>query len=185
MSENPTPDPRGQTRRLVIGIDPGITGAMALLHWTPTHGPLLLDVRDMPTASLKSGRTMKAHVIPAAVADIIKDWRAHADWLDTPLDAFLEEVHAMPGQGVTSMFRFGHVAGMLEGIVAALNVPLHKLGPKEWQTRVRVKKEPDAGRARAAQIFPAGAHYFKRKLDHNRADAALIGYAGVQILNAP
>lgn len=178
MSDTPAPSPR-----LVVGIDPGITGALALICTDP-RGPRLVDVKDVPTSSFTSGKGIKSHVMPAAVARILKDWKATADWMDVPIDVFIEDVHAMPGQGVTSMFRFGHVAGLLEGVAAALELPVHKVNPREWQARVRVRKDPDAGRARVCQIFPAAAAHFKRKLDHNRADAALIAYAGVQILSS-
>jgi len=136
----------------------------------------------MPTASQRVNQRNKQHVILPALADILKRWT------DLPFDVdavvFVEEVNAMPGQGVTSMFRFGHVAGAIEGVCAGLGLAVTKIPPKEWQAIARVRKDPDAGRLRASQLFPLSAGLFARKMDHNRADAVLIGYAGARIKSA-
>lgn len=166
--------------RFVIGIDPGITGALALVKVGENDDIALLSVKDMPTASQKVGSSTKSHIIPAALADILLDWTTHP--FECPTDVFIESVHAMPGQGVTSMFRFGHSLGLIEGVVGALGLQVHKVQPKEWQALVRVQKDPDAGRLRASQIFPAETRQFARKMDHNRADAALIAYAGARMV---
>jgi crossover junction endodeoxyribonuclease RuvC len=171
------------TKRLVVGIDPGITGALALFDTPAGPGePRLIEVADMPTASQKVNQRNKSHVILPALADILRRWTDLP--FDVEVSVFIEEVHAMPGQGVTSMFRFGHVAGAIEGVCAGLGLAVTKLPPKEWQAIARVKKDPDAGRLRASQLFPLEARLFARKMDHNRADAALIGYAGARLLTA-
>jgi crossover junction endodeoxyribonuclease RuvC len=165
--------------RLIIGIDPGITGALALLRQTPGDVQLL-DVKDMPTSSHKVNNSMKSHVLLPVLADILEDWAMFGK-----PTVFLEEVNAMPGQGVTSMFRFGHVAGAIEGVCAGLRIPVTLIRPREWQTLARVRKDPDAGRHRASQLFPNQSALFARKKDHNRADAALIGFAGAVIEKQP
>lgn len=164
--------------RYVIGIDPGITGALALVR---SHGQLveLLDVADMPTATVKTNRISKSHIIAPQLTSLLSQWRVSTE---TTPDVVLEDVHAMPGQGVTSMFRFGHALGLVEGVVSGLGLPLHKVPPREWQTMVRVRSDPDAGRLRASQLFPTRAGLFTRKKDHNRADAALIAYAGTRLV---
>jgi crossover junction endodeoxyribonuclease RuvC len=161
--------------RLVIGIDPGITGALALVQ---ASGSVLrlMDVKDVPTASAKVNGSNKSHVILPGLVDILRDWTDLP--FATSVEVFLEEVHAMPGQGVTSMFRFGHVAGAIEGVCAGMGLAVTTIRPREWQTIARVRKDPDAGRLRASQLFPAMSSLFTRKKDHNRADAALIAYAG-------
>lgn len=170
-------------KRLIIGVDPGITGALALVQQIGAQ-TLLMAVKDMPVAQFRAGKAMKSHVIPTQVVGLLKEWIDPAP-LDMPVDVFIEEVHAMPGQGVTSMFRFGHVAGLLEGVVAGLGLRLHKTPPREWQAIARVRKDPDAGRHRASELFPNLSAAFTRKMDHNRADAALIAYAGAKLLASP
>lgn len=167
-----------QRSRFVIGIDPGLTGALALVQ-VSGEKTRLMDVKDMPTATKRVNGSSKAHVIMPALADIL------TDWTDLPFDArfdvFIEEVNAMPGQGVVSMFRFGHVAGAIEGVCAGLRIPVTHVRPSEWQKIARVRKDPDAGRLRASQLFPLMSSLFARKKDHNRADAALIAYAGASL----
>lgn len=154
----------------IVAIDPGLTGALAWLRLREgvVH---LLAVEDVPTAKAQQGKSMKAHLLIPALADMMQN----------PLfdvqSAVIEEVHAMPGQGVTSMFRFGYTAGAIAGVCAGLRLPTHFVRPQAWQKVAGVRKGDDAGRLRAVQLFPKKARYFSRKMDHNRADAALIGYA--------
>jgi crossover junction endodeoxyribonuclease RuvC len=91
----------------------------------------------------------------------------------------IERVHAAPGQGVSSMFRFGYAAGALAGIVTALGHTVSFTTPQHWQKITQTKPSPDAGRLRAAEVFPEAAHLFMRKLDHNKADAALIALSAL------
>ena len=84
----------------------------------------------------------------------------------------------MPGQGVSSMFQFGRGVGMYEGVLAALQVPITYVTPQAWQKAVSAREGKDAGRARAAELFPAYAQMFARKKDDGRADAALMAYWG-------
>jgi crossover junction endodeoxyribonuclease RuvC len=167
---------------IVVGVDPGITGAIAWLGVDNFQKTVtLLDVVDVPTAVQKTNGKAKSHVLLSSLAALFAEapWRA----LGVPTHAYIEEVNAMPRQGVTSMFRFGYVAGALAGITAALEIPMTLIRPREWQATARVRPEPDAGRLRAAQLFPSAAALFRRKLDHNRADAVLIAYAGAVVLS--
>ena len=168
--------------KFAIGIDPGITGAFALVQYDADGTIKLQEVFDLPTVTKAANGRSKQEVNLPALANMLRQIT------DVPFparfDVFIEDVHAMPGQGVTSMFRFGHVAGAIEGIVAALALPVHKISPKTWQGLVRVQKSPDAGRLRAGQMFPLQADWFARKKDHNRADAALIACAGVGVLTS-
>jgi crossover junction endodeoxyribonuclease RuvC len=154
---------------ITLGIDPGITGAVAVLN-----GDELVDIIDMPTVQMKSGKTLKNFINPPALAAAIKPYLAFDQ-----ARAFIEDVGAMPGQGVTSMFRFGYAAGLAAGVIAGLEVPFHLVRPQVWQPFVRLaRQDPDAGRMRASQLFPKQVKYFARKMDHNRADATLIALFG-------
>lgn len=169
--------------RLVLGIDPGVTGAVALALSNDDGGVTLMDVQDIPTAKVKVNGSVKSHLLLTELAQLLRNLSESPFGLSA--DVFIEEVHAMPGQGVTSMFRFGHAAGAIEGVCAGLGMVIHKIAPKQWQSLARTRKDPDAGRLRAGQLFPSLAGKFARKLDHNRADAALIAYAGALTLRYP
>ena len=157
---------------VILAADPGLTGALAWLKRTPDGAITLLLVADIPTAKAQVGKSMKAHVQTGVLVDLVDH-----PGLPRPDLGVIEQVNAMPGQGVTSMFRFGHVAGMLEGVFAGARLPTHFMRTNEWQPLAGVKRGDDAGRLRAVQLFPEQSQMFARKMDHNRADAALIGFA--------
>jgi crossover junction endodeoxyribonuclease RuvC len=158
----------------VLGCDPGLTGALALISFgqaRPTDREFL--VRDMPVVRLRVGKATKATIEPATLADLVRELR--------PDLAAVERVHAMPGQGVSSMFSFGTSYGMILGVLAALAVPVTLLTPQEWGRIVRLPRGPDASRQRCTQFFPQHAAQFARKGDHGRSDAALIAMAGARV----
>ena len=89
---------------ILLGCDPGLTGALAWLHVSPGQAPKLLKVLDLPTIKSSFGRskTVRAHVdIPSLVRN------PPPGGLLKPDAAIIEEVGAMPKQGGTSIFRFG------------------------------------------------------------------------------
>lgn len=149
----------------VIGIDPGISGAIAVFR-----DGKLESVVDMPTVEIASGKTIKRHISAATLRNILE------------LDMYqfshvvIEKVGAMPGQGVTSMFNFGRSAGIIEGVVAALRMPHTYVTPQTWTKAVGRAAGKDASRMRAMELFPSKAELFKRAKDDGRADAALIAY---------
>ena len=150
----------------VIGIDPGISGAISVFS-SETH--TLFEVIDMPTLEVDSGKTKKRHISAAGLRDIL------VCYLDSHV--VIEKVGAMPGQGVTSMFNFGRSAGIIEGVVAALQIPHTYVAPATWTKAVGRAAGKDASRMRAMELFPAAkADLFKRAKDDGRADAALLAY---------
>lgn len=150
----------------VIGIDPGISGAISVFSRFPST---LHDVIDMPTLEVDSGKTKKRHISAAGLRDILVCYpEAHV---------VIEKVGAMPGQGVSSMFNFGRSAGIIEGVVAALRMPHTYVTPATWTKALGRAAGKDASRMRAMELFPAAkADLFKRAKDDGRADAALIAY---------
>ena len=149
----------------VIGIDPGISGAIAVFR-----DGKLESVVDMPTVEIASGKTIKRHISAATLRNILE------------LDMYqfshvvIEKVGAMPGQGVTSMFNFGRSAGIIEGVVVGLKMPHTYVTPQTWTKAVGRAAGKDASRMRAMELFPAKADLFKRAKDDGRADACLIAY---------
>jgi crossover junction endodeoxyribonuclease RuvC len=149
----------------VIGIDPGISGAIAIFK----DGKLDCVV-DMPTLKIASGKTMKSHISAIALVDILDGWSPNEAHVVT------ERVHARPGQGVSSMFNFGRSTGIIEGVVAAMHFPSTYVTPATWTKAVGRAAGKDASRMRAMELFPSKAELFKRAKDDGRADAALIAY---------
>ena len=87
----------------------------------------------------------------------------------------VEQVSAMPGQGVTSMFNFGQSFGILKGICTAMQLPMYFVRPAKWKKYFNLlNSEKDASRTRAIEIFPYFSSQLSRKKDSNKADAILI-----------
>ena len=87
----------------------------------------------------------------------------------------IEQVSAMPGQGVTSMFNFGQSFGILKGICSAMHLPVYYVRPAKWKKYFNlINSEKDASRTRAIEIFPYFSSQLSKKKDNNKADAILI-----------
>jgi crossover junction endodeoxyribonuclease RuvC len=157
---------------IILGIDPGLSGALAFFHVEKGH----LSIVDMPTVEVIRNNKKKNEINAGALAHIIKVAQAE----DT-IHATLERVGAMPGQGVTSMFSMGRSVGIIEGVLATLEIPVTITAPKSWQKMANVRDGKDGSRLRATELFPAYAGLFARKKDNGRSDAALIAWAGLQM----
>jgi crossover junction endodeoxyribonuclease RuvC len=153
---------------IILGIDPGLSGAMVFLNTADNT----IAVEDMPTVEVKRNNKLKREVSPQLVAAMII--KRHVD------AAFLEKVNAMAGQGVSSVFSFGRSAGIMEGVLAAFDIPTTLVTPQAWQKAMNVRDGKDGSRERAMQLFPASAELFQRKKDDGRSDAALIAKYGAQ-----
>ena len=151
---------------IVVGIDPGLSGAVAVLDVSNK----LLAIHDMPTTLVKSRKSEKRQLSEAMLARILRQVK--------PEHAYLEFVSAMPGQGVSSMFNFGMGYGAIKGILSALEIPFSTVTPVKWQRDLSVAKGKEGNRLRAAQLYPEYAHLFARVKDDGRADAALIAHWG-------
>ncbi|NDC04371.1 MAG: hypothetical protein EBZ81_15760 [Betaproteobacteria bacterium] len=90
--------------------------------------------------------------------------------------AVVEQVNAMPGQGVSSMFSFGQAYGVVLGVLAGLSIPATAVTPAIWKKALKLNSGKDAARAKAAQLWPSHAGEFKRVKDDGRAEAALLAY---------
>jgi len=145
-----------------IGIDPGASGAIAVL------GPdAELTVHDMPVMG------PRAQVNAAALADLLREAT-----LGRPCHVWLEHAHAMPRQGVVSTFAFGRALGAIEGVVGALCLPLTFVSPMTWKRALGLTRDKRAAIARAVQLRPDAAPLLTRVRDHGRAEAILIALYG-------
>lgn len=148
----------------IIGIDPGASGAVAILE----KSGKLVHVFDMPSVELMAGGKAKKRVSPEMLADELKLYA------DQGAIAVVEQVGAMPGQGVSSMFAFGESFGLAKGVLAGLGIPTSTVTPGKWKKFMGVNAGKDGSRAKAAQLWPNQAGEFKRVKDDGRAEAALI-----------
>jgi crossover junction endodeoxyribonuclease RuvC len=151
---------------VILGIDPGLNGAMAYYETDID----VLVVMDMPTVEVTRNGKNKREVSPALLADLIAGRGIKK--------AYMERVSAMPGQGVSSMFSFGRSVGVIEGVLAAYEIPVTHVTPQAWMKAMGIRAGKDGSRERAMQLFPQYSSMFSRKKDDGRSDAALIAKYG-------
>ena len=151
---------------LVIGIDPGISGSICFFK-----DGKIIDVVEMPT--MTEGKKNKKQVNGSQIYNEISARIKKIDKKD--IKVIIEQVSAMPGQGVTSMFNFGQSFGILKGICSAMQLPMFFVRPMRWKKYFNlINSEKDASRTRAIEIFPYFSSQLSRKKDSNKADAILI-----------
>tara|TARA_B100001093_G_C26523377_1_gene882733 strand:+ start:114 stop:608 length:495 start_codon:yes stop_codon:yes gene_type:complete len=151
---------------LIIGIDPGISGSICFFE----NGKIL-DVIEMPT--MTEGKKNKRQVNGAQIYNEISK---KINLIKNPdVRVVIEQVSAMPGQGVTSMFNFGQSFGILKGICSAMQLPMFFVRPAKWKKYFNlINSEKDASRTRVIEIFPYFSSQLSKKKDSNKADAILI-----------
>ena len=151
---------------LIIGIDPGITGSICFFE-----DGKIIDVVEMP--NMAEGKKNKRQVNGAQIYHEISKRIKNLEKKD--IKVIIEQVAAMPGQGVTSMFNFGQSFGVLKGICAAMQIPMYFVRPAKWKKYFNlINSEKDASRTKAIEIFPNFSTQLSRKKDSNKADAILI-----------
>jgi crossover junction endodeoxyribonuclease RuvC len=151
---------------LIIGIDPGISGSICFFQ-----DGKIIDVVEMPT--MTEGKKNKKQVNGSQIFNEILYRIKKLDKKDVKV--IIEQVSAMPGQGVTSMFNFGQSFGILKGICSAMQLPMYFVRPAKWKKYFNlINSEKDASRTRAIEIFPYFSGQLSRKKDSNKADAILI-----------
>ena len=151
---------------LIIGIDPGISGSICFFE----NGKII-DVVEMPT--MTDGKKNKRQVNGAQVYNEIL--KRISKFEKYNVRVIIEQVSAMPGQGVTSMFNFGQSFGILKGICSAMQLPLYFVRPAKWKKYFGlINSEKDASRTKAIEMFPYFSSNLSKKKDSNKADAILI-----------
>lgn len=149
-----------------IGIDPGCSGAVVVLE-----GSTPVEWMRMPTVTM--GKTSRVN--GASICSLLRNY----DDTHETRHVYIEAVGAMPGQGVVSMFNFGHAAGVIEGVVQSMGIPYTRVTPQAWKKRAGlIGSEKDAARARAIQLWPWWRELDKKGEGQALADAALIALFG-------
>ena len=131
-----------------------------------------LVVCDMPSALVHVGKVQRRQISEVWLADTLRTYAPDCAWI--------ERVHALPKQGVTSSFSFGLAYGLARGVLAALGVPVSLVTPNEWKRAFRLGSDKNEARLIAARMFPANAQSFLRVRDDGRAEAALLALFGAQ-----
>ena len=148
----------------IFGIDPGIAGAIAILD-----GNEIIDVLDLPTMSegKKNKKQLNSAHLSQYISSNVKDINKTV--------VVVEQVNAMPGQGVTSMFNFGQTFGAIKGISATLKLPIYFVRPSKWKKHFElINSSKDASRTKVIEMYPSFAEKLSKKKDVNKSDAILI-----------
>ena len=148
----------------IIGIDPGLSGAIAILEDSK-----IKNLFDMPVMS--EGKKNKRQLNSAQLVKLINDNISK----DEEVNVVVEQVNAMPGQGVTSMFNFGQTFGAIKGVCAALGLPIFFVRPSKWKKHFElINSSKDASRTKAIEMYPSLSNDLAKKKDVNKSDAILI-----------
>lgn len=193
--------------QLIIGIDIGITGAIACL--SRRGAPGTVHLQDMPAMARGRGKaTVKNEINAAGMADMLRTLMTHYEVGAGDTIAVVERLNAMPSQGSASGFSLGDSSGVVRAVLATLGIPTHFIAAADWKKHFKLKartiparpkgvqltleqeKERRADRARAKgeakeqartlviQLYPGIQSSLARKVDHNRAEAVLIARYG-------
>jgi len=148
--------------RAIIGIDPGIGGALTLLDDTG----VVLSCLDMPI--IQSGTKNTVNEVDLGI--ILRQWAQHRDGVR----GVVERVGPRPGEGAAGAFSFGNSFGCIRGAMGAVGVPFFLVMPAVWKKAMHCPAEKDGARLRAGQLLPDAAHHWPLKKHDGRAESALI-----------
>ena len=148
----------------IIGIDPGLSGAIAVMH-----DKKVINIYDMPV--MAEGKKNKRQLNSSQLVNIIKENINEGE----ETIVVVEQVNAMPGQGVTSMFNFGQTFGAIKGVCAALKLPIFFVRPSKWKKHFElINSSKDASRTKVIEMYPTLSGQLAKKRDVNKSDAILI-----------
>jgi crossover junction endodeoxyribonuclease RuvC len=148
----------------IIGIDPGLSGAIAVLE-----NNKVISIFEMPV--MPEGKKNKRQLNSAQLAKLLKNYIS----TNEEVSVVVEQVNAMPGQGVTSMFNFGQTFGAIKGICAALSLPIFFVRPSKWKKHFElINSSKDSSRTKAIEMYPSLSNDLAKKKDVNKSDAILI-----------
>jgi Crossover junction endodeoxyribonuclease RuvC. len=148
----------------IIGIDPGLSGAIAILDQKK-----VVSIFDMPVMS--EGKKNKRQLNSAQLVSIMKEHKNNNE----EMAVVVEQVNAMPGQGVTSMFNFGQSFGAIKGVCATIKIPIYFVRPSKWKKHFElINSAKDASRTKVIEMYPSLSNQLTRKKDVNKTDAILI-----------
>ena len=142
-----------------IGIDPGISGAIAFYD---TAGPNRARVYDLPTVGVGASQMLDG----AGLFDTIVRWKAD--------EVVVEYAAAMPKQGVSSVFKFGKGYGQILSAIQISGLPWLVVPAAKWKRFYGLGTDKEMSRALALRLFPELRDELVLKKNHQRAEALLI-----------
>ena len=150
----------------IIGIDPGLSGAIAILE-----NNKVLKIFDIPV--MAEGKKNKRQLNSALLVNLLKENIINNE----DVAVVVEQVNAMPGQGVTSMFNFGQTFGAIKGICAALNLPIFFVRPSKWKKHFDlINSSKDSSRTKAIEMYPKLSNLLAKKKDVNKSDILIARF---------
>ena len=148
----------------IIGIDPGLSGAIAVMEDNK-----VLNLFDIPVMS--EGKKNKRQLNSSHLVNLIKENIEQNE----EVAVVVEQVNAMPGQGVTSMFNFAQTFGAIKGVCAALELPIYFVRPSKWKKHFElINSSKDSSRTKVIEMYPSLSSQLAKKKDVNKSDAILI-----------
>lgn len=156
--------------KYILAVDPGLTGGLALYSENELH------TFEIPTIQIKVNGKNKKDIDLDELSRLIDSWSKDIKFV------VIEKVHAMPGQGVTSMFNFGKGYGRLEGVIKANFLPLEYVTPQTWKKKLGVPADKKLSRLRASELFPNNSDQWCKAKWDGRAEAAMIAYYGSKFI---
>jgi len=148
----------------IIGIDPGLSGAIAI-----SENNQVINIFEIPVMS--EGKKNKRQLNSALLVSLLRENINKSE----EVAVVVEQVNAMPGQGVTSMFNFGQTFGAIKGICAALDLPIFFVRPSKWKKHFElINSSKDSSRTKAIEMYPKLSNQLAKKKDVNKSDAILI-----------
>ena len=139
----------------IIGIDPGLTGAIAVLE-----DKKVIELFEMPV--MAEGKKNKKQLNSAQLVKLLKDNIDNKK--NEEVSVVVEQVNAMPGQGVTSMFNFGQSFGAIKGICAALGLPIFFVRPSKWKKHFElINSSKDSSRTKVIEMYPVLSSRLSKK----------------------
>ena len=158
---------------MIIGIDPGVTGAVAFL----CDHTQIVTVHDIPIMEAAVGKKKRNKINPTALKTLL------IAAVTLPATVYLEKTHAMPENGSVAAYSQGHSAGCIEAVCACMGLPLELVIPQRWKKHFGlIRSDKDASRTKAIQLFPEAELHLKKH--HNRGEALLIGRYGQWLQSA-
>jgi hypothetical protein len=170
----------GAAKKYIIGIDPGIAGGAYAVYNFRTKK--LVDVKRLPLLELPNV-LRKSHKLGKQTINLEEFCLGMRRYARDAVCAVVEIVHSMPGQGVSSTFRFGEAYGQIVGVLTALGVTVAGVEPSVWKSLLNLASfNKEESRVLASKEFSGMSWAWRLKKDHNLAEAALIAKFGERLI---
>jgi crossover junction endodeoxyribonuclease RuvC len=177
VKRNFTPEPSKKPRPLILGVDPGLSGALCLVDLDSMN---IIDMIDIPTYQKPTQARVQGYFEMVDVHKLSSLIDMYAPLISL---AVLEEPGAMPEQGLSSTFRFGHVCGMIHGVLAGHYIPVVPVKPAVWKTAMNLTHVKKESLTRASIEYPNFSDLWRLMKHNDRAEAALMCVYGKKYLS--